>query len=109
MVVVQQQEGLLFGLIILNRSKRRKIYSISFEDELRGGLQGEGGPGYDSGWTSAEGFFFGHYHQLMPELQNEDPASFLNFSRMSPAMFKELLARLGPLITKQDTTNQNAI
>lgn len=45
----------------------------------------------------------------MPELRNEDPASFLNFLRMPPAMFIEPLARLGPLITKEDSNYRNAI
>lgn len=45
----------------------------------------------------------------MPDLRNEDPASFFNFLRMPPAMFDELLARLVPLITKQDTHYRNAI
>lgn len=45
----------------------------------------------------------------MPELRNEDTASFFNFLRMPPVMFDELLARLVPLITKQDTNYRNAI
>ena len=43
---------------------------------------------------------FGMYDQLLLELRNEDPASFVNFMRMPPAMF-ELLARVGPRITKK--------
>jgi len=39
----------------------------------------------------------------MDELRNEDEASFANFLRMHPAMFDELLARVGPRITKQHT------
>lgn len=54
MAVVQQQAGLLLGIIYLEQ--RMKTLSIFFEDEDRGGLQGEGGHGYDSGWMSAEGF-----------------------------------------------------
>ncbi|KAK7097241.1 putative nuclease HARBI1 [Littorina saxatilis] len=46
---------------------------------------------------------FGMYDQLMVELRNEDHASFTNFLRISPAMFDELLARVGPRITKQYT------
>jgi hypothetical protein len=46
---------------------------------------------------------FGLYDQLMVELRNEDHASFTNFLRMPPDMFDELLARLGPRITKQHT------
>ena len=46
---------------------------------------------------------FGLYDQLMVELRNEDQASFTNFLRMPPDMFDELLARLGPRITKKTT------
>jgi len=46
---------------------------------------------------------YGIYDQLMDELRNEDEASFANFLRMHPAMFDELLARVGPRITKQHT------
>ena len=52
---------------------------------------------------------FGHYHRLMPELRHEDPASFFNFLRVPPEMFDELLARLGPRCTKQDTRYRKAI
>jgi len=46
---------------------------------------------------------YGIYDQLMAELRNEDEASFTNFLRMPPAMFDELLTRVGPRITKQQT------
>ena len=46
---------------------------------------------------------FGMYDQLMVELRNEDHASFTNFMRMPPVMFDDLLARVGPRITKQYT------
>ncbi|XP_068235815.1 putative nuclease HARBI1 [Palaemon carinicauda] len=46
---------------------------------------------------------FGIYDQLMVELRKEDHASFTNFLRMPPAMFDELLARVGPRIIKQHT------
>ena len=52
---------------------------------------------------------FGHYHRLMPELRHEDPASFFNFLRVSPDIFDELVARLGPRCTKQDTRYRKAI
>ena len=37
------------------------------------------------------------------ELRNEDQASLKNFMRMPPDMFDELLTRVGPGITKQNT------
>lgn len=54
-------------------------------------------------------FHYGHYHRLIPEFRNEDPASFLNFLRLPPAMFDDLHARLRRLITKQDTNYRKAI
>ena len=52
---------------------------------------------------------YGHYHRLMYELRYEDPASYFNFLRVPPDMFDELLGRLGPLITKQDTPYRKAL
>ena len=52
---------------------------------------------------------YGHYHRLMPELRYEDPVSFFNFLRVPPDMFDELLNRLGPRITKQDTRYRKAL
>ena len=46
---------------------------------------------------------YGLYDQLMVELRREDPASFHNFLRMDATMYDELLARIGPRITKQRT------
>jgi hypothetical protein len=46
---------------------------------------------------------FGLYDQLLVELRNEDQRSFKNFMRMPPEMFDDLLARVGPRITKQYT------
>lgn len=45
----------------------------------------------------------GHYQRLMRELENEDEASFRNFLRIEPMMFRELLARIGPRLTKRTT------
>ena len=39
---------------------------------------------------------YGHYDHLMRELEAEDMVSFRNFVRMDPAMFKEVLQRVGP-------------
>ena len=49
------------------------------------------------------------YAQLLAELRNEDQASFKNFMRMSPEMFDELLTRVGPMITKQNTNYREAL
>jgi len=37
----------------------------------------------------------------MEELRVEDPQSFFNYLRMEPAMFDELVQRVGPRIEKQ--------
>ena len=52
---------------------------------------------------------FGLYDQLLMELRNEDQASFKNFMRMPPEMFDELLTRVGPGITKQNTHYREAL
>ena len=46
---------------------------------------------------------FGIYEQLLLELRTEDQRGFKNFMRMPPEMFDELLDRVGPRITKQQT------
>ena len=43
---------------------------------------------------------FGMFDQLLVELRKEDQASFINFMRMPPEMFDELVARVGPRIQK---------
>ncbi|WAR01347.1 hypothetical protein MAR_007905 [Mya arenaria] len=45
----------------------------------------------------------GLYDKLMVELRNEDPRAFKHFMRMPPAMFDEVVQRLTPRLTKQDT------
>jgi len=45
----------------------------------------------------------GHYSRLMQELRLEDVRAFKNFVRVEPAMFDELVERVGPRIWRQDT------
>ena len=52
---------------------------------------------------------YGHYHRLMRELRMEDTSSFCNFMRMEPQMFDELVDRLSPRITLQDTNWRKAL
>ena len=52
---------------------------------------------------------YGHYDTLMRELEAEDVVSFRNFFRMDPAMFREVLQRVGPRIEKYDTWYRKAI
>ena len=51
----------------------------------------------------------GMYEQLMAELEREDAAGFKNFVRVEPQMFYELLQRLGPRLTKQDSWYRKAL
>ena len=46
---------------------------------------------------------FGLYDQLLVELRRDDPSSFVNFLRMQPEMFDEILERIRHRITKQHT------
>ena len=51
---------------------------------------------------------FGLYDQLMVELRREDEAAFINFMRMPPEMFEEVLYhvyRIAPRIIKQRTSH----
>ena len=52
---------------------------------------------------------YGQYEKLMKELENEDVASFKNFMRVDPALFSELLEKVGPLIEKEDTFWRKAL
>ncbi len=46
---------------------------------------------------------------LMTELEVEDAAAFKNVVRVEPAMFRELLNRLGPEINTKDTFYRKAL
>ena len=52
---------------------------------------------------------YGQYEKLMAELTAEDVSGFKNFMRMEPDLFHEVLARVGPRITKQDTFWRRAL
>ena len=45
----------------------------------------------------------------MVELKDEDHGAFKNFVRIEPAMFQELVTRVGPRIEKQDTFWRKAL
>ncbi|XP_070212554.1 uncharacterized protein [Littorina saxatilis] len=61
-------------------------------------------------WLTAQRrLMYGHFHCLMRELRIEDTASFFNFMRMEPQMFDELVDRLSPRITLQDTNCRKAL
>ncbi len=52
---------------------------------------------------------YGKCERLMTELEVEDPAAFKNFVPIEPAMFWELLNRMGPAIAKKDTFYRKAL
>ena len=52
---------------------------------------------------------FGQYSRLLEELKIEDVRAFKNFIRMDPEIFQELLQRLTPRLTKQDTFFRKAL
>ena len=43
---------------------------------------------------------FGQYETLMRELENEHASDFKSYLRVEPALWQELLDRVGPRITK---------
>lgn len=51
----------------------------------------------------------GHNDSLLIELENEDISSFINYLRMKPETFYEILERITPLIEKENTTFGNTI
>ena len=51
----------------------------------------------------------GAYDTLLAELKDEDQKSFLNFLRLSPALFESLLAKVTPYIQRQDTYFRKAV
>jgi len=52
----------------------------------------------------------GHYARLYGGAQSRRrPQSFFNYLRMEPAMFDELVQRVGPKIEKQDTNVRKAL
>jgi hypothetical protein len=51
----------------------------------------------------------GLFNTLLKELAAEEPTDYKNWMRMDEATFYELLGKVGPLITKQDTNMRQSI
>jgi hypothetical protein len=51
----------------------------------------------------------GAYDGLMVELANEDLPGYVAFQRLAPHLFGELLAKVGPIIQRQDTVMRQSI
>ena len=52
---------------------------------------------------------YGAYHQLLQELQLMDTSSYRNFLRMDSSSFEELLSKIAPKITYENTIMRDAI
>ena len=51
----------------------------------------------------------GAYDTLLSELREEDKSSFLNFLRVSPELFDQLVDKVTPLVKKADTPFRKAV
>ena len=89
----EEEEDLLFANYYLNRRAlrpgRNKRYWVK-------------------PWISRRGQL-GQYDTLMRELREEDPEAFINYMRLPMELYDEVLARITPLITKEDTWWRKAL
>ena len=53
--------------------------------------------------------FYGQYEKLLAELKTDDVPSFMNFLRVDPLMFQEVVDRVGPTIEREDTNMRKAL
>ena len=84
----QGQQALALGCLVQIRRRRKRLWVKP--------------------WISRR-LDFGFYNKLMRELEAEDEAALTNLMRMEPAMYHELLHRLTPRLTKQDTNWRKAL
>ena len=100
-------DGLLVLLLI--QQNTLCFHQLALEEELLRRRRQRPPAFWVRPWLSvARRLMYGHYHRLMRELRMEDTASFCNFMRMEPQMFDELVDRLSPRITLQDTNGGKA-
>ena len=58
---------------------------------------------WDRPWlTQARRLEYGRYNRLLQDLRLEDEHAFINYVRLPPHMFDELLNRISPVIQKRD-------
>ena len=84
------------------------LFTSLLEEDDGGGPKGVEGFGSGHGWMKLDGQH-GHYHRLMPDLRYEDPSTYVNYLRVAPTLFGELLDRLRHRITKQATQYRKAL
>ena len=78
--------------------------------EQRRGARGRARTCWVRDWLShGERQAHSHYYSLMDNLRVNDPSSFRNFTRLEPALFDEVLGRIGPRITRQDTRYRDSL
>lgn len=51
----------------------------------------------------------GDWHNLIQEMRFQNDGTFFNYMRMTPAMFDNILAKIGPKITKLETNWRSPI
>ena len=90
---LNQQNQIVIAQILVDRQRRRRPRPKTY---------------WVKPWLSRR-LDYGHYDRLMRELEAEDVGSFRNFVRMDPAMFREVLQRVGPRIEKYDTWYRKSI
>ena len=101
-------DGLLVLLLIQQNNLRFR--QLALEEELLRRRRRRPPAFWVRPWLSVpRKLMYGHYHRLMRELRMEDTTSFCNFMRMEPQMFDELVDRLSPRITLQDTNWRKAL
>ncbi|KAL8620658.1 hypothetical protein ACOMHN_029846 [Nucella lapillus] len=59
--------------------------------------------------TEAPRDSLGEFQQLLTSLELSDRAAFMNYTQMTPELFQEILQRIEPDITRQDTNYRRAL
>ena len=90
---LNQQNQIVIAQILVDRQRRRRPRPRRY---------------WVKPWLSRR-LDYGQYDPLMRELEAEDVVPFTNFVRMDPAMFREVLQRVGPRIEKYDTWYRKSI
>ena len=100
-------DGLLVLLLIQQNNSRFR--QLALEEELLRRRRRRPAAFWVRPWLSVPRRLMYAHYLLMRELRMEDTASFCNFMRMEAQMFDELVDRLSPRITLQDTNWRKAL
>lgn len=85
----------LLVVLLIKRLRRRRVSKRKHKYWVRPWLQNRQG--------------YGAYHQLLQEMKMLDTSSYKNFLRMDSTSFEELLVKVAPKITFQNTPMRDAI